>query len=101
MADDLTSRVDSIEYHQRRVWAILGGFARNRERLNTALAGFTKARAEFGRETNRGIKEREQRCHEDEQQRREDQQRSHELDARIDKLVSEIGEYIRRRDEEK
>jgi hypothetical protein len=99
MADDL-NRVTSVEEHQRRVWAILAGMPARKERLDKALANLANARAELVRDRNRPLQKSAWSAPVSEQSR-EDRQRSQELDARIDQLVREIHEYIRRRDAEK
>jgi chromosome segregation ATPase len=106
MADDLNSRVDRLEEHERHIWAVLDALSVKQQELDEVLAAIADAQAENAkrfRETEQRFRETEQRFREtDERFRevaerfRETDERFRETDARIDKLVSAIGEFIRR-----
>jgi hypothetical protein len=90
MADDLNARVDRLEEHERHIWAVLDALAVKQQQIDEVLAIIADAQVE-----------NERRFRETDERFRQTDERFRRTDERIDKLVSAIGEYIRKRDAEK
>jgi hypothetical protein len=100
MPDNLDSRVSSLEEQQRHVWAVLDSIALKQEKLDDLLDRIAQAQFENElrfRETDERIRgEREETQRRFREMDEHAQQRGRALDERIDKLVSAIGEMLRR-----
>lgn len=108
----LEKRVEVVEGQIQHMVGVLDRLVVRQEKLDDAMeiladshiktqeqlqemAGFLRETADFARETDRQWRERMRQM--DEYQKARDQA----LDARIDKLVSGIGEFIRRQQDSK
>jgi chromosome segregation ATPase len=111
MADDLTTRVARLEESERRAWKAIEALADKEEKLDDVLVTLTEAQIkteehmretdQHMRETDRHLRETDRRLRETDGRLRETDGRLREtgsaLDARIDKLVSAVGEMLRQR----
>jgi hypothetical protein len=94
MADELNAPIERIEESERRAWAAIEALSDKQEKLDEVLLVIAEAHAKLAEaqlETERRFQETEKRF-------QQTDARSRQIDERIDKLVSAIGELIRRQD---
>ena len=107
MSEKLSTRVDQLEENERRAWKAIGALAKKQEKLDDALVVLLEAQAkteerfqEIGQEMNEGFREMREGFRETKERFRETDARiaslGRDLDERIAKLVSAIGELVRR-----
>ncbi len=105
----LEKRVDKLDEQMQHVLGVLDRVTANQEELDKAMVTLVDAQIktqEQFRDTDRRLRETDQRLretndllqqtiHENRATRLDAEARAREIDARIDKLVSGIGEFIR------
>jgi predicted nucleic acid-binding Zn-ribbon protein len=107
MSEKLSTRVDQLEENESRAWKAIGALAKKQEKLDDALVVLLEAQAkteerfqELGQEMKQGFREMREGFRETKERFRETDARmaalGASLDERIAKLVSAIGELVRR-----
>jgi hypothetical protein len=114
MSEKLSTRVDQLEENERRAWKAIGALAKKQEKLDDALVVLLEAQAkteerfqEIGQDMKEGFREMREGFRETKERFRETDERisvanarlaslGRDLDERIAKLVSAIGELVRR-----
>jgi hypothetical protein len=114
MSVKLSTRVEPLEENERRAWKAIGALAKKQEKLDDALVVLLEAQVkteerfqELGKEMKDGFRETKEGFREMREGFRETKDRFRETDARIaalgaslddriGKLVSAIGELVRR-----
>jgi predicted nucleic acid-binding Zn-ribbon protein len=92
MANELNARVDRLEESERRAWAAIEALSDKQEKLDDVLVVIAEAHAKLA-ESHVKLAEAQL---ETEKRFQQTDERSRQIDERIDKLVSAIGELIRR-----
>jgi hypothetical protein len=87
MADELNARVERLDESERRAWAAI-------KKLDDVLVVIAEAHAKLAE----AQLETEKRFQQTDARFQQTDARSRQVDERIDKLMSAIGELIRRQD---
>jgi hypothetical protein len=107
MSEKLSTRGEQLEESESRAWKAIGALARKPEMLDDALVVLLEAQAkteerfqDLGQEMKEGFREIKERFRETDERFRATDARiaalGRDLDERIGKLVSAIGELVRR-----
>jgi hypothetical protein len=95
MANELNDRVERLEESERRAWAAIEALSDKQEKLDDVLVVIAEAHAKLV-ESHAKLAEAQL---ETEKRFQQTDARSRLIDERIDKLVSAIGELIRRQND--
>ena len=101
MADDLETRVETLDETMRRVLGVIDALAAQQARIDNAVMALLEAQMENERrfkETDERFRRTDQRL---EERSKETDERFRRTDERIAHLVSAIGELVRQWSERK
>jgi chromosome segregation ATPase len=101
VADNLNSRVATLEESMRRAFAAIEALADKQAKLDDALATLLDAQIRLQEEqikTEQRFQQTEQRFQQTEQRFQQTDERFRQTDERIAKLVIAMGEFLRRTD---